>query len=525
LLSETRAMSWTYRNRQQLEHRVVIGHERGESIRGLSVALQISRNTVRRILRKHKRQREQGHSVVVPKTRTPRARKLDPYVEMMNKQLEKYPNISGERMFEKLKKEGYDGGRTQLRERLRELRPRPKRTPHIRFETEPSKQGQFDWSPYRVPLLTGGKLAVLCFSYILAFSRRHFINFTLRRDFFTLIRRHVEAFEYFGGVPQECLYDSEKTVVLRWEATQPIYNPTFLAFITHYNCRPIACTRGKPRVKGKIERPFQYVEGNLLNARKFHDLEDLRQTARWWMANRSDLHKHDTTGRPPLELFVEQEAAALQPLPRKPYDTAEVGYRVCGFDGFVEWETNRYSVDYEHVGDILAVKAAEDEIIVYGSDLRPVAHHERKPDGARHTEELTEHRHDPRVRYGLEPVREGFEALGPEASAFLTGLSERHRHNPGFHARRILLLRERYHSDDIHRALQHAARYLAFDATAVERVLRARFRPRTLEQTAVLKATERLEKQLPRITQRALSDYQQALRTEATYTEQSHDDD
>jgi transposase len=517
-------MSWTYRNREELEHLVVIQYARGCSIRSLSVALKISRNTVRRILRKHKRQREQGHRALEPKTRAPRARKLDEYVETMKKLLDEFEDITGKRMFEELRREGYDGGITQLRERLKQLRPRPKRTPHIRFETEPGKQGQFDWSPYRVPLLGGGKLAVLCFSYILAFSRRHFIDFTLRRDFFTLIRRHVAAFEYFSGVPETCLYDGEKTVILRWEATQPIFNPAFLAFITHYNCRPIACTRGKAQVKGKVERPFQYVEGNLLNARKFHDLEDLRQTARWWMVNRSDLHKHDTTGRLPLELFLEQEAAALQPLPRCPYDTGEVGYRVCGFDGFVEWQTNRYSVAYEHVGDILAVKAAEDEIIVYGPDLRPVAQHQRKPDGARASEELTEHRRDRRVRYGLEPVRDTFEALGPEAGEFLAGLSERHPRNAGFHARRILLLRERYHSDDIYRALQHARRYQAFDATAVERVLRARFRRRTLEQTAHFKASERLRKELPPVPQRALSDYQRALRPEANYGENESDD-
>ena len=45
-------------------------------------------------------------------------------------------------------------------------------------------------------------------------------------------------------------YDSEKTVVLRWEAGQPVCNPAFVAFITHYGVRPVICARGRPQTKG-----------------------------------------------------------------------------------------------------------------------------------------------------------------------------------------------------------------------------------------------------------------------------------
>ncbi|MFZ4860230.1 MAG: IS21 family transposase, partial [Desulfuromonadaceae bacterium] len=79
-----------------------------------------------------------------------------------------------------------------------------------------------DWSPYRIKFLKTGPAEIQCFSYILGFSRRHFIDFSPRRDFFTLIRRHHDAFAHFGGVPAQCLYDSEKTVVLRWEAGRAV---------------------------------------------------------------------------------------------------------------------------------------------------------------------------------------------------------------------------------------------------------------------------------------------------------------
>ena len=69
-----------------------------------------------------------------------------------------------------------------------------------------------DWSPYTIPFTRSGKCTVQCFSYILGFSRRQYIDFTTHRDFYSLIRRHQDAFQYYGGVPKECLYDSEKKI-------------------------------------------------------------------------------------------------------------------------------------------------------------------------------------------------------------------------------------------------------------------------------------------------------------------------
>ena len=252
----------------------------------------------------------------------------------MNKLLEKYPNITGQRIYEELCHEGYTGGISILRDRLRKLRPKPKKEPVIRFETEPGIQGQMDWSPYTIKFVKTGKTKVQCFSYILGFSRRQFIDFTQRRDFFTLIRRHQDAFSHFNGTPAQCLYDSEKTIVLRWEAGRPVMNPSFSDFITHYRIRPIICQRGRAKTKGKIERVFQYIEGNLLCGREFQDMEDLRACARWWIREKSDSHVHETTGRPPMELFLEQESHALQPLPLHPYDSAEVALRVCDLEGY-----------------------------------------------------------------------------------------------------------------------------------------------------------------------------------------------
>jgi len=496
-------------SREELERLLVTMKAEGWSIRGLARHFSISRNMVRRILRKHQANRDHGHDILKDphKKHAIRASKLDPFVGQIEQLLERYPKITGQRVLEEIRDAGYTGGASILRERLRTLRPNPKRTPIIRFETEPGLQGQMDWSPYTIDFIRTGKSKVNCFSYLLGFSRRHYIDLTERRDFFTLIRRHQDAFAHFKGVPKQCLYDSEKTVVLRWEAGKPVFNPSFAAFITHYCCRPIACRRGRPQTKGKIEAPFQYVEKNLLNGREFQDLDDLKAFARWWLRERSDPHIHDTTGRPPLELFLEQEQDVLQPLPYHPYDSSEVALRVCDLEGYIEFETNRYPVPYEHVTDILTMKATEHEVFIYSADLALLVRHERVPAGSVSKLDARQIHGARKIRYGLEPVRDQFMALGDNSEQFLKGLKEKHPKNCGFHARHILRQKETYHCDDINKAIAHACRYHAYDCKAVERILKAKAAPRTLEALRNERAAEELRKALPQIKQRSLDDY------------------
>ena len=498
------------RNRKELEQKIITMHAQGWGIRALARNFQMGRNTVRKIIRKNRSEREQGHDILAETKPKSRKSKLDPYIPQMKRLLEQYPNITGVRMVEELAQAGFDGGKTIVLDRLRQMRPRPKKEPVIRFETQPGKQGQMDWSYYTIDFTRTGRQKVLCFSYILGYSRRQYIDFTEDRKFYTLIRRHQEAFAYFRGVPRTCLYDGEKTIILRWEAGQPVFNPAFTAFITHYHCQPIACRPGRPETKGKVEAPFNYIEKNLLNARTFQDLRDLRTTGRWWLANRSDTHIHDTTGRPPLELFYEQEKAALTPLPLHPYDCSEVALRVCGSDGFIEHDANKYSVPFEFIADILTVKATDNEIMIYSPHLVPIARHERMPTGAGKQVEDPAHRRSKNIRYGLEPVKEAFLQLGEDSQVFLEGLKQRHPRYCGFQARCILRLKQDYHCDDIHKALSHAVKYYAFDAKSVERILKAKAAPRTLESMQKKKANK-IFKTLPRIKQRPLSQYCQLL--------------
>ena len=111
--------------------------------------------------------------------------------------------------------------------------------------------------------------------------------------------------------------------------------------ITVFNPGPAGPHR--PQTKGKIERPFAYLEGNLLNGRTFTSLEHLNEVTTRWLADTADVRLHRETKRRPIDLY-EEERPHLITLPAQPYDTAQVLYRTVNPEGYVAYLQNFYSV-------------------------------------------------------------------------------------------------------------------------------------------------------------------------------------
>ena len=121
----------------------------------------------------------------------------------------------------------------------------------------------------------------------------------------------------------------------------PIYNARFLAFATHYGFRPVACRPRRPQTKGKVERPFAYVESSLFNGRTFETLNHLNETTGWWLAQVADVRELRHLGKTPLQLHQE-ELPHLIPLPAQAYAIDPVVYRVVGVEGLITYRQNGY---------------------------------------------------------------------------------------------------------------------------------------------------------------------------------------
>ena len=180
-------------------------------------------------------------------------------------------------ILETLQQMGYTGGKTIIKDYVHVFRP-PKAIPAVpRYETRPGKQAQMDWGICQYLGTDGEFHKVPAFVMTLGYSRTRYVEFTKRCDLKSLERCILNAFEYFGGVPDVVLTDNMKTVVLKHEAGKTIFLPAFESFCADMGFKPSTCKVRRPQTKGKVERSVRYLKENFLPGRRFTDLYDLNR--------------------------------------------------------------------------------------------------------------------------------------------------------------------------------------------------------------------------------------------------------
>jgi transposase len=481
----------------------------GLSQRRIAQHVHVSRDAVQRALRQVATARDQGAAAAAPVPRARSRRSLAEFDHVIGQLLERYPDLTAQRLWEELRQRGFTGSYPTVWRRLRELRPTPTKLPVVRFETAPGAQAQMDYATYTIAFTEEGPRRVHLFSYLLGYSRRQYLRFVVRQDFDTTLRQHVAAFTHLGGVAATCLYDNFKVVVQDYEDDEPIYNARFLAFATHYGYRPWACRPHRPQTKGKCERPFHYAETNLLCGRDFRTLDHLNDVTAWWLAQVADVRVHGETNERPLDRHA-QEVPHLLPMPTHPYDLARVVYRHVSAEGLVVWQANLYSVPWRLIGRLLAVRITADELIVYGPHLDEVARHRLLPahtPGQRSVQ--PEHQPQPHGHLRRATLEERFAELGAAGPRFLAGLVQTRRCGWD-QAQRVLALLTVYRRADVQAALERAVRFGAFSLSAMQRILAATARPKPVLEVLADEERRRLDPLLRAdpVTPRPLSDYQ-----------------
>jgi transposase len=498
-----------FASRADLENLVVHLHRLTKSEREVERRLKVTRSTIHRILQRHRHATTIGDLAVLKPKRIPRTSKLDSFKEQIHALVSKFPDARPKRVHQILSGAGFTGGYTIVKDYLRSIAQKPVVEVVERFETAPGEQGQQDWSPYKFTFGTQH-----AFSFILGYSRRQHMEFMDGEDLYQLMRGHVHAFARLDGVPATCLYDNQKAVVIRWELGQPIYNTKFLAFATHYGFRPRALPKRRPKLKGKVERPFLFLETSFLNCREVSDADDLRAQFAHWLDNDNDLRIHETTRRRPIDLHAE-ERPHLLPVPVLAYDTSEVVYRIASTEALIEWDGNYYSVPPKYVAQSLAVKVGEHTLAVYSPDIERLVEHDLQPPGCGEVYRKPEHaisRSSKRAK-DLDLLAPIFLAWGPAADEYLTGLKRTQSRTVAHHVAHILELKRRYSPDDIVIALEHALRYHAYDARAIDRILASQARERTLEEPLPQPFKEELAQWIRDnpLKPRALNEYQRLI--------------
>jgi transposase len=242
-----------------------------------------------------------------------------------------------------------------------------------RFETEPGQQSQIDWG--QVSAWFRERLVVLhLFVLTLGFSRRGFYYACANEQMAQFLEAHERGFEHFGGLTREHLYDRPRTVCQPGEDGKRVWNPTFKSFADYWGFEPRVCRAYRAQTKGKVESGVKYVKRNFLPGRHFVDIVDFQAQLDEWNASIADQRVHGTTHEQPIVRF-ERERATLIPLAGQPgFKLAARVSRIVPADWLVSFQTNRYSVPFQLIGQTVEVQRQGEQIVIFHRD-QPVARH------------------------------------------------------------------------------------------------------------------------------------------------------
>jgi transposase len=328
----------------------------------------LDRKTVRKALR------SEGWPDDDARVRVARPSKLDAFKPFIEARLEKSA-LSAVRLFEEIRAQGYCGRMTILKDFVQSIKERERLRAVVRFETVPGQQSQVDWAYAGSIVSDGERRSVYAFVMVLGYCRARFVTFTHSMDIHTLMRCHMEAFDYFGGHTREILYDNLKTVIDRPKGVDcpAVVNRTFADFAGYYGFSVDSCWPYRAQTKGKTERLVRYVKDNFLAGRDFASLEQMRREGLAW-CNEVNGRMHGTTGKIPFEELPREGLIAVG---GRRYDAARTSVRIVARDCLVSYEANRYSVPWRLAGKSVVVRDADDgRVRIFVAD-ELVAEHER----------------------------------------------------------------------------------------------------------------------------------------------------
>jgi transposase len=303
------------------------------SMRQIAKKIHASTKRISRVIRNEKITRPVVESI------------LKPYERLIDQWYQEYPFLKASQVYERLKAYEYKGGYTVVV--LYTQKHRHKRRPAYHELTFlPGEEVQVDWIEQRFPWgVTYG------FAMILAYSRYLYLRFYPRQSLEFFLEGHIEAYREMGGVARRHRYDNIKTVVIE-RSPELKFNAQFLDFARHFGFSIHLCNPYRANEKGRIERALRDTR-DWLRVNSFGDLNDLNRKVGLWRIERNQ-RIHRSTQKAPLEALKEEKLRALPAIPYRPYRVVPA---TISKTGFVEFETNRYSVpsDYgEKPCDILA---------------------------------------------------------------------------------------------------------------------------------------------------------------------------
>ncbi len=376
-------------------------------------------------------------------------------------------------MLDRLRAQGYQGGITILRDRLREIRPRPSREAFLTQNHPPGRILQVDWADFGFAL-PGCPRRVSAFVAALAHSRYLYVEFVLSQTMGSFLRCMERALRFFGGRTEVDVFDNMKTVVKERTKTATVFNQRFVEYAAARGFSIRACNPARGNEKPYAERPIGFMRTRFWPGRRFSDLLDLNVQATTWRDDIANNRVNEGTGKVPALVFKHEEQRLLIPVLATPFETDDLVS--CGVTKTfrITFDRNVYSVPWRLVGQPVLVRGDDEHVRIFlGPKL--VAEHRRSWSVG---EQVVNPMHEegvlaekPRAAAGRLPP--GLEGLGEVGATYFKVLAA----NGGSIRRevlRLVFLAELFDERNTAEAMEHVMQTGHVGADYVEYVLRHR---------------------------------------------------
>jgi len=280
------------------------------------------------------------------------------------------------------------------------------------------------------------------------------------------------ALQFFDGAARRCVIDNTSVILAGGSGANALIAPEMAAFGELFGFEFMAHAIGHSDRKGRIERPFSYIEGNFLPGRTFTDWADLNAQARAWCQQVANAKVKRILGMSPQAAYV-MEKPHLLALPAYVPPVTEIHYRVVDSYGFVHLDTNRYSVPERWVGKKVAAHKHPEQVVVY-ADRKQIAAHPRLI-GQRQGEQRAKGHHPQlerrRPSAGPSPQEQALTGRDPRLDAYVVALKKRAPGRGVAKLRRLLELKRTYPAEPFLAAIEQALHYGLFDLSRLERLI------------------------------------------------------
>ncbi len=207
-------------------------------------------------------------------------------------------------------------------------------------------------------------------------SQKVFAKACRGQDIESWVLAHVEAFEFYGALPEVLVPDNLKAAVTSPCYYEPTLNASYAELARFYELAVLPARVRKPRDKAKVENAVLQVERWVLaplRDRTFLTLSELNEAI---SQNVSELNARVMKGPQASrdDLFRSEDLPAMRPLPQVRYFYAQWKEAKVAPDHHVEFEGHKYSVPYALVGARVELRVGAHVLEVYAGSKKVASH-------------------------------------------------------------------------------------------------------------------------------------------------------